>query len=216
MSEIVEFYREHENKYRKIRGQLENVNERFLTENRQAQRRMLLDSYVFSVISVQTPVTIHEDAYRRWKNGESLEQAFQSVNYRFNKADYIRETRTDFESIDRVIDRLLNGNVDGAHRLIVDRFKGVGTVKAAFTLAMLGFTSRACIDTNVLNVAGIERGDMYDGVVISKYQSFVKNIFNDVAAPLNRVLDNFMVQWVIFDYARGEGVTFHEVFFNNL
>ena len=67
---------------------------------------MLLDSYIFSVLSVQTPVDIHEEAFRSIKGGSEYEEAMSSVNYWKNKVSYIRETEVKFEEIDEAINLL--------------------------------------------------------------------------------------------------------------
>ena len=98
----------------------------------------------------------------------------------------------------------------------MDEFKGVGTVKSAFTLAMLGFKDKACIDTNVLTAMGMDREDAYTGVVVQKYNDFVDEAFSSVDEELKEEIDsNFMNQWVIFDCVRGN-LTDHAVFFNNV
>lgn len=216
MKEPIEFYEQHEEDYREISEKLDKVNDKFLNSDRETQRRMILDSYIFSVLSVQTPVSIHEDAFRSIKHGEELESAMSSVNYWKNKVQYIRETEVRFEEIDEAIDLLEAGEVDKAQRKVLDEFKGVGTVKSAFTLAMLGFKQKACIDTNVLTALGMEREDAYSGVVIEKYEAFCDNAFEEIDSELkSRVDSQFMNQWVVFDAVRDE-LTDHQVFFDHV
>jgi len=211
-----DFYREHRTQYKQIEKNLETVNKKFRSGDREQQRRMLLDSYIFGVLSVQTPVPIHESAFRQIKNGEDLENAMSSVNYWRNKSAYIRETEVKFEEIDCAIELLLNDKVDAAHRHVADHFKGVSTVKAAFTIAMLGFTEKACTDTNVLTAADMDREDAYTGVVIEKYNKFVESSFDMIDPKLYKAAPStFINQWVIFDSIRGE-VSMHKVFFENV
>ena len=210
------FYRDNIDKYMQIKQNLESVNDKFLSSGREIQRRMLLDSYIFAVISVQTPVDIHEDAFKAIKTGADYEDALSSVNYWRNKVNYIRETEVKFEEIDKVIDLLEEGKLDEAHRKLVDEFKGVSTVKAGFVLAMLGFEEKACIDTNVLTALGIDREDAYNGVVIDKYNKFVDMAFDKIDSGLMSIVPStFMAQWVIFDAVRGEVAT-HDLFFDNV
>lgn len=212
----LEFYQQHKEEYDKISKRLDRVNERFLDSDQETQRRMLLDSYIFAVLSVQTPVDIHEEAFRSIKVGSEYEDAMESVNYWKNKVSYIRETEVKFEEIDEAIKLLENGKTDEAQRLLMDEFKGVGTVKSAFTLAMLGFKDKACIDTNVLTALGMDREDAYTGVVVQKYNDFVDEAFSSIDEELKEEVDSkFMNQWVIFDSVRGN-LTDHEVFFNNV
>jgi thermostable 8-oxoguanine DNA glycosylase len=216
MKDINKFYEQHEEEYSKINEKLERVNKRFLESDRENQRRMILDSYMFAVLSIQTPVDIHEEAFRSIKAGEDYESAMKSVNYWKNKVSYIRETEVKFEEIDRAIDLLEENKTDKAQRVLIDEFKGVGTVKSAFTLAMLGFTDKACIDTNVLTALGMDREDAYNGVVVEKYNEFVDSAFEEIDSEFKRKAPNtFMNQWVVFDAVREE-FTNHEVFFENV
>ncbi len=209
-----QFYEEHKEEYEKIDKTLDDVNDRFLNSGRETQRRMLLDSYIFSVLSVQTSVDIHEDAFRSVKTGEDYESAMSSVNYWKNKVSYIRETEVKFEEIDKAIDLLEAGELDKAHRMVADEFKGVSTIKSAFTLAMLGFKQKACVDTNVLTALGIDRDEAYTGVVIEKYNSFVESAFEQIDSDLkNKAPNTFLNQWIVFDAVREE-FTAHEVFFD--
>lgn len=212
----IDFYREHKEEYSKISERLDKINNKFLDADQETQRRMLLDSYIFSVLSVQTPVDIHEEAFRSIKNGSDYEDAMGSVNYWKNKVSYIRETEVKFEEVDRAIKLLEESRTDEAQRLLIDEFKGVGTVKSAFTLAMLGFKDKACIDTNVLTALGMDREDAYTGVVVEKYNSFVDEAFKSIDEELkDRVGSSFMNQWVIFDSVRDE-FTDHKVFFDHV
>lgn len=212
----IDFYQKHKEEYDKISKRLDRVNEQFLDADQETQRRMLLDSYIFSVLSVQTPVDIHEEAFRSIKTGSDYEDAMSSVNYWKNKVSYIRETEVKFEEIDEAISLLEDGKTDEAQRVLIDEFKGVGTVKSAFTLAMLGFKGKACVDTNVLTALGMDRNDAYTGVVVEKYNTFVDKAFSSIDEELKEEVDsNFMNQWVIFDSVRDE-FTDHEVFFNHV
>lgn len=212
----IEFYQQHKEEYNKISKRLDRVNEKFLNSGREVQRRMILDSYIFAVLSVQTPVDIHEEAFRSIKNGSDYEEALSSVNYWKNKVSYIRETEVKFEEIDKAINLLESNKTDEAQRVLIDEFKGVGTVKSAFTLAMLGFKDKACVDTNVLTALGMDREDAYTGVVVEKYNNFVDNAFSEIDEGLKEEVDScFMNQWVIFDSVRDE-FTDHEVFFENV
>lgn len=211
----VDQYHKHMEKYEVISHKLETAKQKFERSDRETQRRLLLDSYIFATISVQTPVDIHEDAFRRIKEGEKLEDALASVNYRKNKASYIRETETKFEVIDHVINLLEKEEVNAAHKNISKNFKGVGTVKAAFTLAMLGYKNKACLDTNVLNAADIDRKQIYNGVKIEKYDRQCNAVLDKAGLELPDRLSNFMKQWIIFD-AQRESFTNHNIFFESI
>lgn len=207
-----DFYKSHEKDYEEIKERLETVKSRFMDESRKTQRRMVLDSYIFAVISVQTPLDVHERSYARYTEGIEYEEAFREVNYKNNKISYIRETEVKFEEIDRVIDLLEEEEVDKAHKLMCDEFKGVGMAKAGFTLAMLGFTGKMCVDTNVQQASGLE--EVYSGVVVEKYEKMCEKV-REQFKSLKDQLEPFMVQWVLFDYQRGEQRK-HDVFFDQI
>lgn len=210
-----EHYTEHRSTYFGVIFKLDAVKTSFQTADRKTQRRMLLDSYIFAAISVQTPLDIHEQAFHTYvNNGRKLENKdMKKVNYWKNKTQYIRETETRFEAIDNTIDLLMDGKIDKAHRKIVDTFKGVSTKKAAFTLAMLGYTEKMCIDTNVRQMAGLSEEEEYTGVVIDRYESQCSKV-RDRFPQLSEELAPFMVQWVLFDSIR-ESVTTHQEFLNH-
>lgn len=205
-------YEKNRETYCAISSELEEINEQFLNADRNTQRRMLLDSYIFAVISVQTPLDRHEEAFHAYISGErELENdAMKKVNYWKNKISYIRETETRFEDIDEAIDLLESGTLDLAHRYIADTFKGVRTKKAGFTMAMLGFTGKMCVDTNVKQMAGLTDQQEYTGVVIEKYEEQCDSIRSKFS-QLDDKLSPFMVQWVLFDSIR-ESVTLHREF----
>jgi len=210
---IITYYKDNKKFYDSIENKLDELNKRFLSADREKQRRILLDSYIFAVLSVQTPVGIHEEAFKAIKTGSEYEEAMKSVNYWKNKIKYIRETEVKFEDIDKAITLLERGKVSKAHKVLVDNFKGVGVVKSAFTLAMIGFKTRACIDSNVLNLSGLDRGDMYNGVVVEKYERFVSDLFIELSDKLYNKVPKFLMQWILFDYQRGERAS-HKVFFD--
>lgn len=209
-------YKQNSSTYNGISFKLAAIQRNFLNARRDTQRRMLLDSYIFAVISVQTPLDIHEQAFHTYtNNGRELDNPdMKKVNYWKNKSQYIRETETKFEAIDDTIDLLEDGQIDKAHRKIVDQFKGVSTKKAAFTLAMLGYTQKMCIDTNVRQMAGLTKEQEYTGVVIERYEDQCEDIRNKFP-ELDKEVSPFMVQWVLFDSIR-ESVTTHKEFLNHM
>lgn len=212
----IDNYRKNQEFYDEISDDLEVVKARFLDADKRTQRRALLDSYIFAVLSVQTSLDRHETAWRAYIRADrdmDIEE-IKSVNYWKNKVSYIRETETKFREIDKVLELINAGEIDKAHRRIADSFKGVSTVKAAFVLAMLGFKSKMCIDTNVRQIAGIEKDNLYDGVIINKYDAQCRKVRSRFD-ELDEELSPFMVQWVLFDSMRGS-LTDHGEFLDHL
>lgn len=203
-----EWYREHRDHYDKVMKKLDDVRNRFEKSDRETMRDMFLASYEFAVISVQTPVSIHEKAWSAIRTGDAdVAEALQEVNYWKNKTKYITESRTKFEKIDEVIDLLREGNIDEAHKVLIDDFLGVGAAKAAFTLAMLGYTSKMCLDTNVKQICELD--DVYSGVVVDKYEKCCNQV-----RDTSEIRPSFLLQWVLFDMNRNK-VTSHDVYFNH-
>ncbi len=210
---VTNHYRRNAADYSEIEGRLNKTRETFLSADTSEQIRMLQKSHSFAVISVQTPVNIHEDAFTSlWSNGTPLadiDEALQSVNYRNNKTDYITHSIEHGHLWADVVDMLENDNIDAAHKFILDEMKGVGPAKAPFTLAMLGFTEKACIDANVISAMGLE--EHVSTVVVEKYDAIVESL-RDKMPTLKAETSPFLWQWITFDWNRGE-ISKHKTFY---
>lgn len=205
-----EHYTQNKQVYDQIEQKLENTRRKFESTDKQTRRKILRTSHRFAVLSIQTPVNLHEEAFKQLEGLPTQQpDALQSVNYWKTKQKWINELDGKTEVLDAISAELLAGNTDTAHKILIDEVKGVGAVKAAFTLAMIGYTTKMCIDTNIQQVAGIN--EPYSGVVVEKYEQqcrTVKQEFN----LLSEELSAFMTQWVLFDYQRGE-ISKHKPFF---
>ena len=213
--EALQHYRDNKFAYEHVRRQLERVRRKFENGNKELQRKMLRTSHRFAVLSIQAPVDRHEAAFKQLEGMENAEKdPLRSLNYWKNKAEWIKDLDGCHETIDSVIDSLLEGDLDTAHKTLIDDVKGVGAVKAAFTIAMLGFTGKMCLDTNVQQAASID--EVYSGVVVDKYEKQCETVlaaFSTLSHRDGLDLDPFMVQWVLFDYRRGE-VSLHKPYFD--
>lgn len=215
---VTNHFRNHKEEYQEIDTRLDKTRETFLSADRSEQIRMLQKSHSFAVISVQTPVHIHEQAFTQlWENDtpvQDLDSALESVNYKNNKADYIRHSINNAHMWADVTDILENGNIDKAHKFVLDNMKGVGPAKAPFTLAMLGFKQKACIDANVIKAMGLD--EHVNTVVVEKYDSIVESL-RDKTPTLKKKTSPFLWQWVVFSWKR-HGVSgkpdTHDVWFD--
>lgn len=211
---VTNHYRRNTETYTEIENRLMETRERFLNGSTSEQIRMLQKSHSFAVISVQTPVHIHEEAFTKlWQSDkplDNLESALSSVNYRNQKAEYIRHSLANGHLWAEVADLLVAGKLDVAHKMVLDTFKGVGPAKAPFTFAMLGFTEKACIDANVIGAMGLD--DHVSTVVVEKYDAIVESL-RDKMPTLKEETSPFMWQWIVFDWRRGE-ISTHDAFFN--
>lgn len=214
VSEPLAHYRNHREAYDYIADRLRNTRKAFLSASRNVQKSLLFDSATNALISASTRLNNHESAFIEYRlaNGrDEILEALQgnSVLYHNNKTDYI--VRNEDIQMDDIIDEIEAGNLDTAHRAILDQFAGLGARKAGFTLAMLGFTEKMCIDGNVARKCGLDKSDIYEGVVIERYEAQCREIrsqFPDLADEL----DPFLWQWVVFDSERGT-VTAHDPWF---
>jgi hypothetical protein len=218
-------FRNHRDTYNKIRGRLLDARRSYKNASPEERRRRLVKGHSWSVISIQTPVEIHEDAFKQlWADIDSLDdmvgnltEALQSVNYRNNKEEYIREFATDIEKQQTVDSLIMSDELDKAQKYIIDNVRGVGTVKAPFMLCNNGFTDKMCVDANVISLTGVEKPST---VVVEKYNKVCENICQMFPA-LNEILDPYMLQWVIFCFKRNkdgrlDGVDTHDVWFESI
>lgn len=209
---ITTWYHEHEDQYQDVEARLAAVNDKFLNAERDVQVKMLRLSYVNAVMSIQTRVEDHEKAYRTYVAGASVYEALRYTNFGGDegKGSWVKATFSDESHFHDVIDLLEADKIDKAHRFMIDNWTGVAATKAAFVLAMLGFTQKMCLDVNVRRILGLEYGDT---VVVSKYDGWCGEIHEKFGEPLG--ISRFLTQWLIFDYARGNHST-HDIFFNSL
>lgn len=218
-------FRNHRDTYNKIRGRLLSARREYEADSEEGRRLRLVKAHSWSVISIQTPVEIHEQAFKDlWDGvdsvdeiGKNLPEALSSVNYKNNKESYIREFAADVEAQSEIDSRLMNGQLDDAQKYIIDNVKGVGTVKAPFMLGNNGFTEKMCVDANVISLTGVEKPET---IVVEKYNNICHEICQMFPA-LNKVLDPYVLQWVIFCYKRNkdgrlDGVDTHDVWFENI
>ena len=215
---VTNHYRRNRDTYDRIRSRLSATRAKFLKASRSDQIVMLQKSHSFAVISVQTPVGIHEQAFRDlwfgFDDGRppewNIDTALKSVNYNKNKADYIRHSLNHANLWDEVCDMLEAGQIDTAHKFILDNMKGVGPAKAPFVLSMLGFEEKMCIDTNIVRAFGLDSHPTT--VVVEKYDALCQTL-RDKMPTMRDMTTPFLFQWVTFDYKRGE-VSEHEVFYD--
>ena len=226
-ADIEAHYRRHSETYQRIWGKLDDVNERFLDASESGKIAYLKLSYINSLISVQCPLHVHEEALNRVVAGESFDEAFTSVNYNGQKIKYGRETLANDEVWSQILSDLQSDGLDSAHKTALDGLKFVGTVKVPFTFAMLGFMSKMCLDANVVRLMGLEEPP--STVVVEKYERQCQEV-RDHFPVLTEELEPFELQWLIFDYQRfnrtgmseeqkarikaNKQVTYHDSWFN--
>ncbi len=213
---VTNHYRQNRDTYNQISSRLFRTRKRFLQASRLEQIKMLQKSHSFAVISVQTPVHIHENAFTElWQNDapeRDITDALSSVNYKNNKKDYITHSLNNSDKWDTVADMLENGKIDTAHKFILDKMKGVGPAKAPFVLSMLGFEEKMCIDSNIINAFDLD--GHATTVVVEKYDALCQSL-RDKMPTMRDMTTPFMFQWITFDYQRDE-ISKHDTFYEIL
>lgn len=206
----MQHYQNNRETYDHINQQLEQVRTKFENTDQQTRTAMLRTAQRFAVLSIQTTVELHEDAFRELEGLEPKNKdPVKKLNYWKQKIRWINSLDQKTRELKQISELLLEGKIDEAHRLLIDEIKGVGAVKSAFMLAMLGYTSKICVDTHIQQIAGLE--EVYSGVVIEKYEEQCNEILEKYDR-LKAELNPFMVQWILFDMDRGN-ISMHEPFF---
>jgi len=213
-----EQYEQNRAVYNSISEQVEQTTSYFDSATRPEQKILLNQAVSFALISAQTSVENHEKGYLNVLNATSFEQIEDGlldagVNYYRNKAKYIFHNMTE-PDYELVLDHYDAGDLDKMHRAIADEFKGVSTRKAAYAMANAVTTEKMCVDTHVAQRAGIDPDEIYNGVVVDKYEQQCDEIIAQWP-DLHDELGQFMFQWVVFDSNR-ETVTTHDAWFMSL
>jgi thermostable 8-oxoguanine DNA glycosylase len=211
-------YDEHRPVYDHISEQVEQTTQAFAEAPRQEQAVMLNKAVTFALISAQTQVRNHEAGYLNAIQATDPDEIREGlldggVNYYKNKAGYILHNISEAD-YDRILDHYDDGEIDAMHRAIADECKGVSLRKAAFAMAKVVTTDKGCLDTHVAQQAGIEPDEIYNGVVVDKYEQQWDQI--EAQWPdLSERLGRFMFQWVLFD-SHMDCVTTHDVWFESM
>jgi thermostable 8-oxoguanine DNA glycosylase len=211
-------YRQNKDVYDEIANNVRTTVETFEEADRELQEILLHRAVSFALISAQTSVPIHEKGYLNvvdeTQYGDIEEGLYEAgVNYYRNKSKYILHNMTE-PDYDRVLDHYENGEIDKMHRAIADEFKGVGLRKAAYAMAKVVTTDKCCVDTHIAQFIGLETDEIYNGVVVDKYENQCQRLIDKVPDEIDH-LSRFMKQWVAFDAQRGS-VTTHDAWFASL
>jgi hypothetical protein len=218
------WFDDHRATYETIYDRLYRTNMVFWGGSDADRMEMLQKSYVFAVYSINTTVERHEPAYVEtvehyeetgaWPDRDGLARIMHenSVLYHNNKARLMDRALSDATLWADLLWTLTEQGLDAAHQFALDRVPYIATAKAPFLFAMLGFTDKMCLDTNVLQATGIRGNpDIKDAATYDDLTGFVLRLYDS----LSSFLTPFMVQWVVFDMNRGN-VSEHLPFFGSL
>lgn len=220
MADPMTHYERHKDTYDNISRELATTRSTFMSTDRFTQKVMLFDSSVFAVMSVQNDISILRRAFRGYCNADKwseVREVMRGVNYGNNKFGYIR---SNFDAIfgqlgDSVIRDLESGDVWSAVDTMATKLLGVSYIKAPFIPCMLGFTDVMCIDTNVAQMVSDDRVKAKGYESVQEYRdaiSLVEHEFPGLALEVS----TFMLQWIVFDANRGDGVARHEEWFEHI
>ena len=201
---IQEWYDSRRLEYELTARRLEKTRQTFMHADTDKAVRMLDMSYANAVISQQCAVNKHEAGWIHWVNTGEIPEY---VVYSNQKTRWLNNTNH-IHKINAVSMLHSGKDLDKVHEYLETHFTGLGLMKAAFTLAMLGFTDRMCIDTNVTQVTGIEVRSLNN---LSQYL----NKCEEICEKFDMGVPPFLTQWILFDFNRGNHST-HEVWFREL
>ena len=213
-------YEQNRDTYETIADNLDSIRETFVSSDRKTQKTMLYDSSVFAVVSVQNDISVLRRAFRAYCNADTwneVQDAMRSVNYGNNKYDYMQHNFSVIMSPvgTKIITQLENGNSWKAVMTMVSELKGVSYVKAPFVACMLGFTDLMCIDTNVAQMIDDDSVQATAYRSIEEYREAISKI-EDKFDNLADEVSTFMLQWIVFDANREDGVARHEEWFEHM
>lgn len=204
---INEWFEEHEEQYRKVWDQLDQL--RSLWESSLSRREKiayLKGSYLFAVFSIQTDLALGEVAFERVVEGWDVYEALQTEIDKFDdtpglgpqKTGWVKRAFNEQGVWGELVDLLDSGRVDAAHKLMIDDVTGLGAVKGGFTLAQLGFVQKMCVDGNVARLFG---GEQPTPDSVETYNEVCEDIRN-MMPELSEKLASYELQWLLFDWQR--------------
>jgi hypothetical protein len=210
MSDLTTWYENHKEDYEAVKERLFSARQTLLYGSIKHAAENLRLSYLNSVFSIQTGKDRHERAFTAYVRGFGIEEAAGMTVYPNQKADWINRTmqKTDWVQVAKEVRAYVkNGELQTLLEMQND-LVGVSHTKWSFTLCMCGVYELACFDSNTRNFFDIDKraggsaGDYLDMIDMLETET-------DISA------EPFIVQWVIYDYERGEHAR-HMPFFRNI
>lgn len=214
-------YQQNKDTYDEIHNRLVETRESFLESNPDSRYRALFDITTYALLTANTPLAQADKSFEIYKSHypdldqSELAEDFKNngIGFHQNKSKYIVNNQSAFDEIFVPVDNLLVSNRENNAQSALMDAQGIGPAKSAFSLAMMGFTDHACLDTNVCQQLGIDPKE-YERHTADQYKELAQAAFKKVP-NLSNELPPFMVQWVLFDVNRGSVET-HDHWFDHV
>jgi len=211
-------YNEEEQRYEQIQQLLDTIQAGYFDLPDKAKENVLFISDLYALMSVMTAVERVERAFPQAIDAET-EAEYRDVYdehtilFHNNKAKYSFQNT---EEVDYSLQREMidNGEIDRVHQYKADNVNGLGVVKAAFSLAMIGFTEKMCIDTHVASYFGIDEREA-EVDTVAEYERLCGSL-RSKDPFLAHETSPYLFQWVVFDTDRDDGVTEHSRWFKTI
>jgi|APHM01.1.fsa_nt_gi hypothetical protein len=207
-------YHDDESTYNRISMHLNGINRAFFELPEAKQNSLLFWSDLYALMSVMTNVNRLEPAFPKAINAESKAE-YRDIYYEHtilfpnNKSEYsaYNLTEVDYDVQRKMLEQ---GRIDDVHRYKVENVHGVSYTKAAFSLAMLGFTEKMCIDSHVQNYFDMDGRLNVNSV--AEYERICGSLRSKDPFLAEETCP-FMFQWAVFDADRNDELTPHTRWF---
>jgi hypothetical protein len=196
---LVSWYNRHESDYNAVKNRLNRTRETLVSSDMDTAISMFKTSCVNAVMSIQTDKDRHERAFTAHYAGDkSLKEACLMTVYGGQKYEWLQRSFDSFD-FERCAMLLQDHKNYLALEHLCDNFTGLSHRKASFTLAMLGFQSNMCIDSNVAKYTDVSIPREFDD--LRHYRKVCSRVYEH-----SGLIDQspFMVQWCLYDIQRGE------------
>jgi len=221
VSQPYQYYRDNKATYDAIADRLERTRQTYLDAPDEVRLRLLFDSATYALLTANTPLQQADKAFAIYREHypditpEVLgkEMAENGIGFYNMKATYIRDNLDARDEIFVPVDNLLVTGKDRHVQQVLMDARGIGPAKSAFTLAMLGFTDHACIDTHVAQYLGIDPR-IYEKYSADEYRALADEVFSAVP-DLRDEVTPFLLQWIVFDIHRGK-IEEHDLWFEHV
>lgn len=210
-------YQTNQQTYEYITDRLDRCRRAFMDADPETQTELVRETAEYAIISVQTNVRFHEPAFLESRDVTDQDELAQllvdhKVTYHNNKARFLVENREN-APYDEIAQALAAGRQSDAHATLTDEVLGVRAAKAAFSLAMLGFTGLICVDSNTAATCGLDASVGGD-LAVDEYGELVDEVYNTFPELAERT-SPFVYQWILFDSNR-DGVELHDPYYERI